>query len=46
MPLQQVWGNGRSQLVIPVYQRNYSWKKENCNQLFSDLVKLSSPEKC
>ena len=40
MPLQQVWGNGRTQLVIPVYQRNYSWNKENCNQLFSDLVKL------
>lgn len=40
MPLQQVWGNGRTQLVIPVYQRNYSWKKENCNQLFYDLVKL------
>lgn len=40
MPLQQVWGNGRTQLVIPVYQRNYSWKKENCNQLFADIVKL------
>lgn len=40
MPFQQVWGNGRTQLVIPVYQRNYSWNKENCNQLFSDLVKL------
>lgn len=40
MPLQQVWGNGRTQLVIPVYQRNYAWKIENCNQLFSDLVKL------
>lgn len=40
MPLQQVWGNGRTQLIIPVYQRNYSWKIENCNQLFNDLVKL------
>lgn len=40
MPLQQVWGNGRTQLVIPVYQRNYSWKRENCNQLLADLVKL------
>lgn len=40
MPLQQVWGNGRTQLVIPVYQRNYAWKIENCNQLFADLVKL------
>lgn len=42
MPLQQVWGNGRTQLVIPVYQRNYSWKTENCNQLFADLVKLKN----
>lgn len=40
MPLQQVWGNGRTQLIIPVYQRNYSWKTENCNQLLADLVKL------
>ena len=23
--------------VIPVYQRNYDWKKENCSQLLSDL---------
>lgn len=42
MPLQQVWGNGRTQLVIPVYQRNYAWKIENCNQLFADLVKLKN----
>lgn len=26
--------------VIPVYQRNYSWKLENCRQLYDDLVKL------
>lgn len=42
MPLQQVWGNGRTQLVIPVYQRNYAWKIENCNQLFADLAKLKN----
>jgi uncharacterized protein with ParB-like and HNH nuclease domain len=24
--------------VIPVYQRNYDWKKENCKQLFNDLI--------
>jgi uncharacterized protein with ParB-like and HNH nuclease domain len=23
--------------VIPVYQRNYDWNKENCKQLFNDL---------
>ncbi|MBR4901994.1 MAG: DUF4268 domain-containing protein [Victivallales bacterium] len=27
--------------IIPVYQRNYSWKIDNCRQLFDDLVKLS-----
>lgn len=27
-------------LYIPVYQRNYDWKKENCDLLFKDLVKL------
>lgn len=26
--------------VIPVYQRNYDWKTENCKQLFDDLVKI------
>lgn len=25
-------------LVIPVYQRNYDWKQENCARLFDDLV--------
>ena len=45
MPLQQVWGNGRTQLVIPVYQRNYAWKIENCNQLFSDLVRLKNSKR-
>ena len=26
--------------VIPVYQRNYDWRLENCKQLFDDLVKV------
>lgn len=29
------------QFVIPVYQRNYDWLMDNCDQLFCDLVKLS-----
>ena len=45
MPLQTVWGNARTQLVIPVYQRNYAWKVENCNQLFADLVKLKNSQR-
>ena len=27
--------------IIPVYQRNYSWKVDNCRQLYDDLVKMS-----
>lgn len=27
--------------VIPVYQRNYDWKMENCKQLYDDLVKIA-----
>ena len=26
--------------VIPVYQRNYDWKKEQCKQLYDDLVNM------
>ena len=26
--------------VIPVYQRNYDWKTENCKQLYDDLIKV------
>lgn len=26
--------------VIPVYQRNYDWKIENCKMLYDDLVKV------
>ena len=28
--------------IIPIYQRNYDWKKENCKQLFDDLENLMS----
>ena len=26
--------------IIPLYQRNYDWKEENCEQLFQDLLKM------
>lgn len=26
--------------VIPVYQRKYDWKLDNCRQLFDDLIKI------
>jgi len=30
----------KKRFVIPVYQRNYNWKTENCKQLFDDLLKI------
>ena len=30
----------KKRFIIPVYQRNYDWKTENCKQLFDDLVKV------
>lgn len=33
------------QFIIPVYQRNYDWLLENCDQLFNDLVKLNQSDR-
>ena len=27
-------------LVIPVYQRSYTWRKENCKLLFHDILNI------
>ncbi|GAA8045861.1 DUF262 and DUF1524 domain-containing protein [Helicobacter pylori] len=31
--------NQKNQLVIPIYQRVYSWEKEQCEQLWDDIIK-------
>ncbi|MCQ2215384.1 MAG: DUF262 domain-containing HNH endonuclease family protein [Bacteroidales bacterium] len=40
MPLSDFIEGKRMQLIIPVYQRNYDWKIDNCAQLLADLIKL------
>ncbi len=30
----------KKRFIIPVYQRNYDWKIENCKQLYDDLIKI------
>ncbi len=32
--------NQKNQLVIPIYQRLYSWEKEQCKQLWDDIIKI------
>ncbi|MBR2126574.1 MAG: DUF4268 domain-containing protein [Akkermansia sp.] len=34
-----------NRFIIPVYQRNYDWKIENCKQLYDDLVKIVKQRK-
>ena len=33
-----------SHIVVPLYQRNYDWKKQNCKQLIDDIVRLTQDE--
>ncbi len=34
-----------NQFVIPIYQRLYSWKKEQCEQLGDDIIKIGGNDK-
>ncbi|MGV0966979.1 GmrSD restriction endonuclease domain-containing protein [Empedobacter falsenii] len=35
---------GPKQFVIPIYQRTYSWQLSQCNQLLSDILKISKDD--
>ncbi|GHR74223.1 DUF262 and DUF1524 domain-containing protein [Helicobacter pylori] len=37
--------NQKNQLVIPIYQRVYSWEKEQCKQLWDDIIKVGGDDK-
>ncbi|BCJ02684.1 DUF1524 domain-containing protein [Helicobacter pylori] len=37
--------NQKNQLVIPIYQRVYSWEKEQCKQLWDDTIKIGGDDK-
>ncbi|MGN8296497.1 GmrSD restriction endonuclease domain-containing protein [Helicobacter pylori] len=37
--------NQTNQFVIPIYQRVYSWKKEQCEQLWDDIIKIGGNDK-
>ncbi len=34
-----------NQFVIPIYQRVYSWEKEQCEQLWDDIIKIGGNDK-
>ncbi|GAA8728924.1 DUF262 and DUF1524 domain-containing protein [Helicobacter pylori] len=37
--------NKKNQLVIPIYQRLYSWEKEQCKELWDDIIKVGGNDK-
>ncbi|EMH39977.1 DUF262 and DUF1524 domain-containing protein [Helicobacter pylori] len=37
--------NQNNQFVIPIYQRVYSWEKEQCEQLWDDIIKIGGNDK-
>ncbi|GHR50652.1 hypothetical protein JP0099_11120 [Helicobacter pylori] len=37
--------NQKNQLVIPIYQRLYSWEKEQCKELWDDIIKIGGDDK-
>ncbi|UOR38743.1 DUF262 and DUF1524 domain-containing protein [Helicobacter pylori] len=43
--LKFIKDNQNNQLVIPIYQRLYSWEKEQCKQLWDDIIKIGGNDK-
>ncbi|GAA7063802.1 DUF262 and DUF1524 domain-containing protein [Helicobacter pylori] len=43
--LKFIKDNQKNQLVIPIYQRVYSWEKEQCKELWDDIIKFGGDDK-
>ncbi len=43
--LEFIKDNQKNQLVIPIYQRVYSWEKEQCKELWDDIIKIGGDDK-
>ncbi len=43
--LEFIKDNNKNQLVIPIYQRVYSWEKEQCKQLWDDIIEIGGDDK-
>lgn len=44
-PLIKFFDGSDKRFIIPLYQRNYDWKEENCEQLFQDLMKMHDSDR-
>lgn len=37
--------NGTCQYLIPLYQRTYSWEREQCARLWNDIVNMHKEQR-
>ncbi len=37
--------DGTKQFLIPIYQRTYRWERDQCEQLWKDIIKVGSDDK-
>ena len=44
-PLIKFFDGSDKRFIIPLYQRHYDWKEENCEQLFQDMMKLHDSDR-
>lgn len=44
-PLIKFFDGSDKRFIILLYQRNYDWKEDNCEQLFQDLMKLHKSDR-
>lgn len=45
LPIYEFLEGRNKSFVIPVYQRDYAWKKSNCEKLWEDLLYIQEHEK-
>lgn len=43
--IYKIYEGSSKRLIIPVYQRNYDWKKQHCQQLLDDLTELHKSQR-
>jgi uncharacterized protein with ParB-like and HNH nuclease domain/predicted transport protein len=36
--------NGKKQFIIPIYQRTYSWHRDQCSQIWQDIVRAGNDQ--
>lgn len=45
VPILEFISAAKRTFIIPVYQRNYSWRKEHCEKLFEDIIEAAQKDK-